>query len=232
MQVITTKVPMAVEDLKKHFTDEDVFYLIDQKNSDLDKAKVLTYLSNLDIEADIQEIDDEFLKAYLHSTNIVDLPSVEKKVIEILLDCKCEEGGSGKNKLFINENKEILQTWIDRLDSLVLYNAFIVKHEELQKYAQSFPHDDTNNAEGINFVSILKHEHFFSYYSSVNNDRMKFYTRYFNDYMFKGKNLFDYWANKNNPMFLLTWGIAEGHGPDLEEAKKRDKEIANNVTSF
>jgi|SRR6056300_1037298 hypothetical protein len=232
MQVITTKVPMAVEDLKKHFTDDDVFYLIDQKNSDLDKAKVLTYLSNLDIEADIQELDNDFLKAYLHSTNIVDLPSVEGAVIDILLDCKCEHGGTGKYTQFINDNKDILQKWIDRLDSLILFNAYIVKHEEMQQYAQSFPHDETNDAEGINFVSILRHERFFSYYSSVNTDRMKFYTKYFNDYMFKGKNLFEYWANKNNPMFLLTWGIAEGHGPDMIEAKKRDEELAKNVTYF
>jgi hypothetical protein len=26
--------------------------------------------------------------------------------------------------------------------------------------------------------------------------------------MFKGKNLFSFWANENNPLFLLTWGIA------------------------
>jgi hypothetical protein len=28
--------------------------------------------------------------------------------------------------------------------------------------------------------------------------------------MFKGKNLYSYWANENNPMFLLTFNIAEG----------------------
>ena len=28
--------------------------------------------------------------------------------------------------------------------------------------------------------------------------------------MFKGQNLYSYWANENNPMFLLTWGIANG----------------------
>lgn len=232
MEVIVTKVPMAVEDLKKHFTDEDVYYLIDQKASELDKSKVLTYLGNLDIEADIKELDDEFLKAYFHSTSIVDLPSVEKAAIDILLDFKCELGGTGKYTQFINDNKEIIQTWVDRLESLILFNAYIVNAPELKEYAESFPHDDTNDVEGINFISLLKHGHFYSFYSSVNTDRLKFYTKYFNDYMFKGKNLFEYWGNKENPMFLLTWGIAEGHGKDYIEAKERDKELAKNVTSI
>ena len=28
--------------------------------------------------------------------------------------------------------------------------------------------------------------------------------------MFKGKNLYSYWANDNNPLFLLTVSIANG----------------------
>jgi hypothetical protein len=33
--------------------------------------------------------------------------------------------------------------------------------------------------------------------------------------MFKGQNLYSFWANENNPMFLLTWGIAVGEvAPD------------------
>jgi len=36
--------------------------------------------------------------------------------------------------------------------------------------------------------------------------------------MFKGNNLFSYWANENNPMFLLTWGIASGNIQKAQEA--------------
>ena len=28
--------------------------------------------------------------------------------------------------------------------------------------------------------------------------------------MFRGKNLYSYWANENNPLFLITFGISEG----------------------
>ena len=28
--------------------------------------------------------------------------------------------------------------------------------------------------------------------------------------MFKGKSMFSFWANENNPLFLLTYGISEG----------------------
>jgi hypothetical protein len=37
--------------------------------------------------------------------------------------------------------------------------------------------------------------------------------------MFKGSNLFSYWANLNNPMFLLTSSIAGGH-IDTQEYNK------------
>jgi hypothetical protein len=37
--------------------------------------------------------------------------------------------------------------------------------------------------------------------------------------MFRGKNLFEYWANENNPMFLLTWDTVRGNHKDYIEAK-------------
>ena len=47
--IIETKAPIAIDDLKKHFTDENVEFLIDYDKSDLKGEKLLTYLSNLDL---------------------------------------------------------------------------------------------------------------------------------------------------------------------------------------
>ena len=40
----------------------------------------------------------------------------------------------------------------------------------------------------------------------------------------KGKSLFDYWANTNNAMFLMTWAVAEGkfNSKEYNIAKQKD----------
>jgi hypothetical protein len=51
--------------------------------------------------------------------------------------------------------------------------------------------------------------------------------------MFKGKNLYSYWANNSNPMYLLTVGIAEQlfKNEEYTQAKQNSikelKELAN-----
>lgn len=227
-RVIETKAPISIEDLKKYFTDKDISYLIDYKTSELKGKKLITYLSNLDIPSNIKNPDLELVKEYLHSVSLVNIKSLENIVIDILFAKK----GLTKNNLFtsfIEENKEILDLWENKLESLTLYNMFMLNADKFRDYAQSYPKDDTQNLEGVNFISLLKHTRFFSYYGRINNDRLKFYTHYFNDYMFRGKNMFEYWANKNNPLFLLTWSIADGRGKEYIEARTKDKEVIKNV---
>ena len=60
--IIETKAPIAIDDLKKHFTDKDISFLIDYKKSDLKGEKLLTYLSNLDLPCDLKNIDNDLMK--------------------------------------------------------------------------------------------------------------------------------------------------------------------------
>jgi len=52
--IVETTAPIAIEDLKKYFADKETFYLINYKDSELKGEKLLTYLSNLDVPADIK----------------------------------------------------------------------------------------------------------------------------------------------------------------------------------
>ena len=69
--IIETKAPIAIDDLKKHFTDKDVSFLIDYKTSDLKGEKLLTYLSNLDLTCDLKNADYDLLKDYFHSSSLL-----------------------------------------------------------------------------------------------------------------------------------------------------------------
>jgi len=82
--IIETKAPISIEDLKKHFTEKDVSYLIDYSTSELKGKKLLTYLSNLDIPSNIKNVDLELVKEYLHSISLTNINSLENIVIDIL----------------------------------------------------------------------------------------------------------------------------------------------------
>ncbi len=236
MNIVETIAPISIDNLKKYFTDKSTFFVLNYKDSSLKGAKLLTYLSNLDVPCDInvtgceeQEVYD-LIRDYLNTTMLVNVPSLEKAVNHILHQTK---GLIPLNdEQFILDNKEILSIWVSKLESLSLYNMYIVGGESFKEFAEKFEKDDTDELVGINFISLLKNEYFYSFYENTNPDNLKFYTRYFDDYMFRGKNMYSYWANENNPLFLLTYGIAEGMitGETYISAKQKTIEELANAT--
>lgn len=236
MNFVETVAPISIENLKKYFTDKTTFFVINYKESSLKGSKLLTYLSNLDIPCDIdckgceQEEVYDLIKEYLNSTMIVNIPSVEQAVTSILLQAKgminIYDG------MFIEENRDIINKWIVKLESLTVYNMHIVSGDKFKEFVDVFERDDSDDLIGINFVSLLKNDYFYEFYGTVDQKNLKFYNHYFNDYMFKGKNMYSFWANENNPMFLLTYGIAEGMitGDNYNSAKQQSIEELANAT--
>ena len=94
------------------------------------------------------------------------------------------------------------------------------------------PHNDTDTTTGINFVNLFKYPKLYIYYSTTNQDNLQFYDNYFTQNMFKGTSLFNYWANENNPIFLLTFGIAAKTFTPEEyvQAKNETIEEMNNAS--
>jgi hypothetical protein len=215
MNLVNTIVPISIEDLKKYFTDKSVYYIINYKDSKLKGAKLLTYLSNLDIPCNIDLINleqnekYELLDEYLKTSMIVNIPSLEFLAIDVLKEAK---GLTAEvtHRGFIMSHKDILETWITKLDSLTIFNMSVIGDNQFEEFTKQFPVSEDQDLIGVNFISLLKHTEFYDFYKKVDTSKLKFYSRYFNDYMFKGKSLFSFWANENNPLFLLTYGIAEG----------------------
>lgn len=207
--IIETTAPIAIEDLKKYFEDKSTSFMIDYSRSELQGEKLLVYLSNLDIPCDIKNYDEGLIESYLKATVITNIPSLEQHVIALLFSLKLDEDVPFK---------ENLKLWEKKIDSLSLYNMHTINVPEVKEWVAQFPKDDTNDLEGINFVSLLKHEETYGLFEFVKQENLTFYSKYFNDYMFKGQNLYSYWAHENNPMFLLTWGVATGEVAELRQA--------------
>lgn len=236
MNILNVSAPIAIEDLKKYFTDKTTFYNVNYAESKLRGSKLITYLSNLDLPVDIQlnvsnEEVYEFIKDYMNSPMLVNIETLEFAVISILEEAKGLRYYG--HETFIQQNQELVDKWISRLDSLTLYNMFIINSDETKQFAESFPLDDTQDIVGVNFISLLKHPEFFSFYHKIDQDKLKFYKNYFNNYMFKGKNMYSFWATKSNPLFLLTFGIGSGDITAEEYVEARDQSIQGmqNVTS-
>jgi hypothetical protein len=94
MNIIETTAPISIDNLKHYFVDKTTFYVINYKDSSLKGAKLLTYLSNLDIPCDIDFKDcalsdyHDILKDYLHSPMIVNVSTLENAVINIIHQTK------------------------------------------------------------------------------------------------------------------------------------------------
>ena len=215
MNVINTVAPIPIEELKKYFVDPDTKFLINYKESKLKGSKLLTYLSNLDIPADIDLAGSEnqeffeLLKSYFESPFLLNVELLEESAIEVLLTRKNILVKNEYSK-FIEENTEIIDKWVSVLESLLVYNISIINEPQIKQSLSSFEIVPGQDLVGINFVNLIKHEHFYLFYDMIDHSQLKYYQGYFDDYMFKGKNLYTYWAHENNPLFLISFGIAEG----------------------
>lgn len=221
MKFIETIAPIAIEDMKQYFANKEIKFLVDYSNSTIKGEKFLTYLSNLDLPCDVEfkfeEDFDELFEVYLNTKTIVKIPSLEESVIELLLQKKKlrPEWDSNKIEKFQNE----LDLWQHKLESMSLYNLYSVGQGAFEDYIKEFKTNDTDDLTGVNFINLFRHTDFFSFYEKMETN-LEFYTKYFNDYMFKGKNMFSYWAVEENPMFMLTWGIAEGVATPTEQTNQ------------
>jgi hypothetical protein len=212
MNIIETRAPIKIEELKKYFEDKSTFFVIDYTSSDIKAEKLLTYISNLDIPCDIKintkDELKELMSCYMKSSFLVNLPTLEKFAISLLNQNKGIEEVVDADLLV--ELKDQIHAWTEKLESLTLFNLYTINDDFFKKWVtENHKTDDTASLEGVNFLSLLKNENFYDFYLKLITEP-KYYSTYFNEYMFKGQNLYAYWANENNPMFLLTFGIANG----------------------
>jgi hypothetical protein len=237
MQVIETIAPISLDHLKVYFTDKETLFKINYADSELKEDKLFVYLSNLELPCDLVFSSDEevmaAVKSYLHFSHILSVPILENLTISLLLQFK----GIGEDKIwpeeFLNENSAILNSWVQKLESLTIYNLYTVDSEDLKDYVKTFKEDNTSSTEGINFVSLLKNPNFYMFYNSIDENNLTYYSTYFEEYMFKGSNLYSYWANENNPMFMLTWSIVSGelnYKEYFESIKNDEQELALSVS--
>lgn len=236
MSIIHTTAPIPMEELRKYFEDPSLIFQISYDDSTLEADRFLTYFGNLEVPCNVVYSDekrDELLASYFRSSQIVSIESLEREAIGVLLEYKGLTEHK-ENEKFIEANREIIERWVRVLDSLSLYNVYMVQTDRLRDWVETFPEDHTSSMEGVNFVSVLKYTDFFAFYTRIDKTNLTYFSAYFNEPIFKGNHLFEYWANENNPMFLLTAGIADGWitPEDYNKAAKATAQEMEDVASI
>ena len=217
MERIFTTAPIPMSLLKRKFT-EDVEYVLDYSKSAYKNREFITYLSNLDTKCRLSLPDQkealELAIAYMHSTMLTSIKDLEDIVVNLLLAYQGQPNFLAMTyddaRDLFKENKEIFDVWIRRLHSTILYAHYVqheineegelvrIESEELSKCQV----DEDDRLGGINFVYLLDHELFPLLLQKADFNNLSYNVKIFNDYMFKGANLFNFFANENNPVFI------------------------------
>lgn len=220
-------VPLKVEELKNFIEKKDKFYLINYKNSELRDGIFLNYISNLDLPCEIVLKDSSYeekanlLAAYLSSKNIVNIESLACNIANTLLEFRGIDTSDvftdpalnkEETQRFIKENEEQIIRWEQFLESTVVFALYIMKELDKENDIKSqVPHIDDSNYVGLNVVSLMKVPIFMELFFLTGTRReLSFFTRQFEEYMFKGANLFHYYHSENNPVYGLMLAKFEG----------------------
>lgn len=239
---IHTVAPIPIADLRRKF-NEDVEYVIDYANSKHKGKALITYLSNLAIRCtiDVTDFDEacDLLAVYMEIPTLVDIPDLEDFAFHMMLAFSGKVSGIDFDPApFIEKNRGILTLWKRRLDSLPLYAMHTMgKYEE---YIKSFPEDTDSSLTGINFVNMMKHPEFMFYAEGADAANYTWNEKFFNEYIFAGKNMFHFFSTPTNPLFIGVLAhqdpesfksMAEAIQHDVQELSKLLPEGTANVPS-
>lgn len=218
--IIETVAPLSVAMITRNFTEPDLTYVIDYANSKIKGPVFLTYLSNLDLKyhVRINTVEDglALLKAYMNLPMLVSIPELEDLVVEIIAAYKkLPHDLLFDPTAFIEENIDIVKKWCSVVESLSVFSMFSCGIDEHREYVNGFKVNEDNSPIGCNFVHLCKHPKL--PYIITSQTQPQIYINYFTNNMFRGKNLFTFWAVREN--ICYTSYMAMQHSPvEFDEA--------------
>lgn len=198
------KLPLSPTDMVEFFKDKSVLHVIDVDNTadDMNERSMLLYLANLGIHCSFTRITNELMAEYIVLKETVDSPDLIGVHANILGYIKYQEilypeleSAFPVDRIidFAEANAETLAEQLVFLDSFLLY-AMSRQEDVSASELSSNTDDELHESISLALISLLNFEDFMIMYSRdiPRLSEQTYYTRYFDDYMFRGKNLFDY----------------------------------------
>ncbi len=220
--------PLDMEQIKDFYENKERFFLIRYKDSQLKGGVFHTYVGNLEIPCEIiyegvsKEERFDLLRSYLETRSLNHCNSLRLTVAQLLLIKKGFQGAESclrepvlsleECHEFLAENKEVMDRWDMFLSSTMLYMLTSVSIlEEEYRFKESYPVIDDPRYIGTNVVNLFSVPMFMeSFFSLPSSPQIAYFPQQFEEYMFKGKNLFHYFCNEENTLFLLFNSFLDG----------------------
>jgi hypothetical protein len=212
--------PLSIEQIKEHFTNKNIQFLIDVSKSQLKDHVLITYLSNLELPCELKFSNcsnDEIktlLKAYMESKSLLNSLNLKYLSAQIVLDSVGYDSDSlfggalldkKERQSFISENSQLVDSWAQFVSSSIIFAVSSYPAlEEHYKFKSSMPQITDLDAVGYNVVNLFGIPGFMeSFYSMPMKFQPHYYKAQFDEYIYKGKNFFHYYQNDNNILAIF-----------------------------
>lgn len=225
-----TVVPIPTDLIREYFTNKGLYYLIDYRESKLKGGAFLTYLTNLNVPADIRfsaplEYEEyaELMKAYMDQRSVIGCPLLHVMAAELLLFAKglVYERSPYMTPVpdtsflirFIGENMEQIGKWLHFIDSTHVFALSAIKvlngHYKPKEF---FENIDDKEYVGSNIAQLYRIPEFIAYYFAIEGAEYKlsYFTQQYEEYMFKNERLAKYFRSPHNFSALMFEHIAQG----------------------
>lgn len=241
-------VPLKVEELKELIEQKSSFYHIDYVGSQLKDIVFLNYISNLDLPCEIKvpstlayEQKQSLMRAYFTTRNIVKVKSLSYNAAQVLL----EKRGTNTESIFsnpyfsrdevarfISENAEVVDRWERFIESTAVFAMYTTELNKELDIKSKVPVIDDANYLGANIVNMFSVPSFMElFFLSPPRHELAFFRPQFEESMFKGRNLYEYFFCPENEVYGLF--AAQVHGGITSEmmadAVKESYEIINSL---
>lgn len=208
--VIETTAPIPVELLRRKYT-ENIQFVIDYSTSRFKGRTLINFLNNVGVECRLKlELNQESLglvSAYLTHPAVVDIPDLNDIVMNLMLALLGEDNYLAIDPetldKFVEEHREILQTWFRRVGSLGLY-PYYVKRTVEREFIDRFPVDEDASLPGLSFVQLMHHPLWPLLVSHIPESAWCVNPTFFKEYIFAGNNMMYYFSHPDNPLCMAA----------------------------
>ncbi|MFN9066735.1 MAG: hypothetical protein ACK5V3_05865, partial [Bdellovibrionales bacterium] len=201
--------PLSIDQIKEHFTQKNLMFIIDVSKSQLKDHALITYLSNLEIPCELSFVNSSkaevksLVKSYMESKSLVNSNNLKFLSAQIVLDSVGYDSDSlfenallnkDERKSFINDNSKLVDSWAQFVSSSVVFavSSYPALEEHFQ-FKNSIPQINDPDVVGFNVVNLFSIPGFMeSFYSQPQKFQPQYYKSQFDDYIYKGKNFFHY----------------------------------------
>lgn len=234
----TVTLPLSPTQMVEFFKNKHVIYEIDYESSIKNlknDSTLLRYIANLNIQCNINAITPELMVEYFKLSDVANIINLNKIYLNILFYAKYGQRYDANDDLIMEEH--IQQFIIDNPVLVVIHDAFlnsiplyVFTRPDLNKdlvkqfigeYVDDINYktvDNTVDELGFSILTPFNNGDFMLQYfqSNVAFENQIYFTRYFDEYMFNGKNLFFYFENENNSYFKLLKLLTNVNSGDIE----------------